>query len=218
MRRRSIIAGLACSLALAACGSGARQDASEPSGNFPVQASAQWTNSQSLAQHTQLQITATNTGSKTIPDVAVTICNVTCNPSPSGLANGEGTSVQAFADKLNMPGLASDSRPVWIVDQAPGRCEYSCRQGGPGGAATAYSNTWAMGALAPGKSVTFDWRLTAVASGTHVVYWEVAAGLNGKAKAVTSSGSRPYGTFTVNVSHKPAQAYVDNNGKVVTTP
>ena len=212
MRRREIIAGLALTFVLAACGSGARQDANEPSGNFPVQASAQWSSSQSLSQHTQLVITATNMGSKTVPDIAVTITDG--NPTDRYL----GTRAQAFQELLNMPGLASQSRPVWIVDQAPGPCKYSCQQGGPGGAATAYSNTWALGSLAPGKSVTFDWHLTAVAPGTHFVYWQVAAGLNGKAKAVTSAGTTPSGSFTVAVSHKPAQAYVDNNGKIVTTP
>jgi hypothetical protein len=83
---------------------------------------------------------------------------------------------------------------------------------------TAYSNTWALGSLAPGKSVTLHWRLTAVAPGTHYVYWRVAAGLNGKAKAVTAGGGAPQGSFTVNISKAPAQAYVDNSGKVVTTP
>ena len=45
----------------------------------------------------------------------------------------------------------------------------------------------------------------------------MAAGLNGKAKAVLSGGSLPHGTFTVNVSNAPAQTYVNNNGQIVTT-
>jgi hypothetical protein len=45
----------------------------------------------------------------------------------------------------------------------------------------------------------------------------VAAGLNGKAMARSSSGSRPAGTFTVRVSDEPAAAHVDpDTGKVVT--
>lgn len=203
---------LGAALALAACGSGTRQDAHEPKGNFPVQASATWTTSQRLSQHTKLVITARNTGSKPVPDVAVTITDG--NPSDPHL----GTKAQAFQELLNMPGLASQSRPVWIVDQAPGPCGYSCQSGGPGAAVTAYSNTWALGSLAPGKSVTFDWHLTAVQAGTHYVYWQVAAGLNGKAKAITSGGGPPQGAFTVKVAQAPAQAYVNNNGQVVTTP
>ena len=66
----------------------------------------------------------------------------------------------------------------------------TCSQGGSGGAVTAYSNTWALGALAPGKTATFVWRVTAVKPGVHTVAWEVAAGLNGKAKAV-QNGDHP---------------------------
>lgn len=222
---------------LAACGSRVRQDASEPSGSFPIQVTATWTSSQHLAQHTQLVIVARNTGAKTVPDIAVTICNVTCSPSPAALANGEGTSVAAFADKLDMPGLANPSRPVWIVDQAPGppagpcptvnangspngayESNYSACTGGPGGAVTAYSNTWALGPLAPGQTARFDWHLTAVQPGTHVVQWVVAAGLNDNAKAVSPAGGPPQGSFTVHISPAPQQAYVNNSGQVVAKP
>jgi hypothetical protein len=205
-----IPAAVAC-LALAACG-GTRQDAHEPKGKFPIDARASWTTSQALSQHTSLVITARNTGTKTVPNVAVTITDG--NPAMPRI----GTQAQAFQELLDMPGVASQSRPVWIVDQAPGPCGYSCKSGGPGAAVTAYSNTWALGSLPPGKSVTFDWRLTAVAPGTHYVYWRVAAGLNGKAKAVTAAGGPPEGSFTVNIAKAPAQAYVNNSGKVVTTP
>lgn len=211
-RSCAIIGTVGVCLALAACGSGTRQDAHEPNGKFQVQANASWTTSQRLSQHTQLVITARNTGTKTVPNLAVTITDG--NPSDPHL----GTRAQAFQEPLDMPGLASQSRPVWVVDQAPGPCGYSCHNGGPGAAVTAYSNTWALGSLAPGKSVTFDWHLTAVKPGTHYVYWRVAAGLNGKAKAVTANGGPPHGSFTVSVAKAPAQAYVDNNGKVVTTP
>ena len=211
-RSCAIIGTVGACLGLVACGSGARQDAHEPNGKFPLQASANWTTSQRLSQHTKLVITARNTGNRTIPNVAVTITDG--NPSIPHI----GTRAQAFQELLDMPGLASQSRPVWIVDQAPGPCGYSCHSGGPGAAVTAYSNTWALGSLAPGKSVTFDWHLTAVAPGTHYVYWRVAAGLNGKAKAVVSGGGVPRGSFTVNIAKTPAQAYVDNNGKVVQTP
>jgi hypothetical protein len=237
LRSCGIIASLAAGALLVGCGAGPRQDASEPKGNFPVSASASWSTSQHLAQHSQLVIKATNTGNKTVPDIAVTICNVTCSYSASALNNGEGTSVEAFAYKLNMPNLANSSRPVWVVDQAPGPrgapCpsvnangepngsydnNYSACTGGQGGAVTAYDNTWALGSLAPGQTATFDWHLTAVQSGTHVVRWEIAAGLNGKAKAVGPSGSQPGGSITVNVAQAPQQSYVNNKGQVVTTP
>ena len=48
----------------------------------------------------------------------------------------------------------------------------SCNQGGSGGAVTAYSNTWALGRLAPGATARFVWRVTAVSPGTHVVAYD----------------------------------------------
>ena len=87
---------------------------------------------------------------------------------------------------------------------------------GPG-AVTAYANTWALGQLRPGQTAKFDFSVTAVKPGRHVVAWEVAAGLNGKAKAVLQDGSLPHGKFTVLIHNAPAQTYVNNNGQIVTT-
>jgi hypothetical protein len=80
---------------------------------------------------------------------------------------------------------------------------------------TAYSNTWALGALAPGRTATFIWHVTAVQPGVHVLAWEVAAGLNGKAKAL-QNGTTPGGNITVLVHKAPAKTYVTNSGKIVT--
>jgi hypothetical protein len=168
--------------------------------------------SQKLAEPTHLVIAVRNSGSKTIAHLAVSICNVTC---AYNAPKGEGTSAQAFSQDINQPYLASSSRPIWIVDAAPGPCGYSCQQGGQGAAVTAYSNTWSLGPLHPGQTMRFDWKVTAVQPGKHVVAWEVAAGLNGNAKAVLADGSQPHGTFVVDVSSKPEQAYVNNQGKIV---
>jgi hypothetical protein len=203
-----VLAGIGAALALAACGGGSRQDAQEPSGNFPVQvATATFPSSQRLAQHTHMVIAVRNAGHKAIPDIAVTITDPRW-----------GTAIQAFAQHISMTGLASHSRPVWIVDHPPdpgGKCGYSCAQGGPGGAATAYSNTWALGRLAPGQTAKFDWAVTAVAPGTHVVHYRIAAGLGGKAKAQLSSGGIPQGSFRVTISRAPAQTYVTASGRIV---
>jgi hypothetical protein len=214
-RSGQIIAGVVASLALVACGSSGNQASHEPKGNFKVTvASATFPASQRLAQKTHLVIAVRNTGTKAIPNLAVTICNVTC---AYNAPKGQGTSAQAFAQDLNQPYLANASRPIWIVDRPPGPCLYSCTNGGAGAYVTAYSNTWALGhQLAPGHTATFDWGVTAVSAGSHVVAWQVAAGLNGKAKAVLSNGGAPHGTFAVKVSTKPAQSYVNNNGQIVT--
>ncbi len=209
-----MVAGVGVSLALSACGGGGTQASSEPSGNFAVTVSAaKFPASQRLAQHTRLVIAVRNAGSKAIPNVAVTICNVTCAyPAPKG----EGSSSQAFGASIDQSYLANPSRPLWVIDRGPGACGYSCQSGGQGAAVTAYSNTWALGRLAPGKTARFVWAVTAVKAGKHVLAWQVAAGLNGKAKAVLANGSAPKGTFAVDVGHAPAQSYVNNNGQIVT--
>ena len=198
---------------MSACGSGGPQDANAPHGNFPIVVkTATFPSAQRLSQHSRMTISVRNAGHKTIPDIAVTVCNVTCAyPAPVG----EGTSVDAFAEYLNMPGLASHSRPVWVVDRPPGKCEYSCQQGGAGSDFTYDANTWAAGSLKPGATATFTWGVTAVVPGRHVVAWTVSADLFGKAKAVPAGGSRSHGTFTVNISQAPSQTYVNSSGKVV---
>jgi hypothetical protein len=209
------LATLATSVALAACGGGARQDANEPKGNFPVAiSSATFPAHQRLAEHSRLTIKVRNAGNRVIPDLSVTICNVTCSyPAPVG----DGTSVAAFASYLNMPGLASHSRPVWVVDRPPGPCDYSCQHGGAGSDYTSDANTWAVGKLKPGGTATFIWGVTAVAPGKYTVAWEVSAGLYGKARAVLAGGSLPHGAFAVTIAHAPAQSYVNARGQVVVT-
>jgi hypothetical protein len=112
--------------------------------------------------------------------------------------------VSSFAERSEQAGLADPERAVWIIDSSPS------------GGDTAYTNTWALGRLAPGQTRRFVWRVTAVKAGTHTVKWQVAAGLNGKAKATLSGNRAPAGSVTVDVSKKPAQAHVDpETGKVV---
>jgi hypothetical protein len=201
-------------LAVAACGGGggSSHSATDPSGKFPVVAQASFPTSQRLAQHTDLVVDIRNAGSKPIPNIAVTILN------PSS-----GTAAESFGRLLpqsqpGQPVLASRSRPVWVVNRPPGACSYSCRHSGPGGAVTAYNNTWALGKLPPGHTAHFEWRVTAVQAGTFMVKYEVAAGLDGKAKAVTANGGGPVaGSFRVNITTTPRQAYVNNNGQIVYT-
>ena len=210
------MAAIAAAVALTACGA-QRQDVSEPSGKFMVQTSATFPTTQRLSEHTRMVIKVRNVDSRPLPNVAVTICNVTCKfPAPPG----EGSSAQAFSQYVNQPYAANQSRPVWVVDKPPGVCSYSCAQGAPGAAVTAYSNTWALGPLKPGATATFVWGVTAAKPGTHIVAWEVAAGLNGKATAAVPSGSTPCGaipcgTFRVKISIAAPHPYVTDSGKIV---
>jgi hypothetical protein len=183
-RFAGIAAGMAA-LAVAGCGGGERQDASEPSGSFRVDiVKASFPTKQHLAKSERFVIAVRNSGRKAVPNVAVT--------------------VSSFASRSQQAGLADPSRAVWVIDA------------GPRGGDTAYTNTWALGRLAPGQTRRFVWRVTAVQAGTHTVKWQVAAGLNGKAKATLSGNRAPAGSVTVDVSKKPAQARVDpDTGKVV---
>lgn len=201
-------------LALAACGGGQMQNAKEPKGLFRVSVvAARFPTSQTLSQHTRLVITVHNSGRKAIPDLAVTICNVTCTyPAPAG----QGSSSDAFSANIDQAQLANPSRPNWIIDKPPGTCGYSCQNGGQGAYVTAYANTWALGRPLPtGRTARFVWTVTAVKPGSHVVAWQVAAGLNGNARAVLANGTKPRGTFVVHISSKPPQTYVNNKGQIV---
>ncbi len=201
------VATLAVASLVAGCG-GSEQNPGEPHGKFPVSVASSFPSSQKLAEQTSFMVSIKNLGSKAIPDVAVTV-----------LDPKYGTAAQAFGTLLQengagQPILASRSRPVWIIDQAPGPCGYSCKSRGPGGAATAYSNTWALGKLAPGRTAVFRWKLTAVQPGAYTVEYEVAAGLNGYAKAVLSNRSPARGEFRVHISSVPEQMTVLRNGQV----
>jgi hypothetical protein len=186
-------------LGAAGCGGGGRQDANEPSGKFPIQVvRATFPTTQRLAQKTQLQIAVRNAGHKKVPNVAVSVMPGQANAPAEALA---------FEEADATPGLAESSRPVWVLDA------------GPVGGITAYTNTWALGVLRPGQTRTFVWKVTAVKSGVHSIKYKVAAGLNGKAKAIVpGSDQEPAGQFTIRISGKPANARVGDNGEVIKTP
>jgi hypothetical protein len=105
--------------------------------------------------------------------------------------------VKGFTTRDPQVGLADPNRPVWIVDR------------GPRGGDTAYVGTWALGSLQPGRARSFEWHVTPIKAGHYDVRYEVAAGLDGKAKARTKDGGRPGGNFSVDVSGKPAEARVN---------
>ena len=205
------IATVASAAALAACGaSTANEDqATQATGSFPASVKAAFPAKQTLAENSQLVIRITNTGSRTMPNVAVTLTN----PKYGSGAQALGTLLAAPA--AGQPILAGRSRPVWVINQAPGPCGYSCQQGGPGAGATAYTNTWALGTLPPGATRTFDWHVTALEPGAYTVAYQVAAGLSGKASA---TGASTHGQLKVVIASKPRSAYINSAGKIVNTP
>jgi hypothetical protein len=205
LSRGAAFAAIAACVLAGGCGGGA-QPAASRNATFPVLVTrSPFPAHQRLAQRTLLLISVRNIGRATIPNVAVTITD----PRWGAAAQPFSTLIPAGA------GLASRSRPVWIIDRPPGACRFGCPQGGPGGAATAYANTWALGPLAPGHAARFAWVLTAVAAGRFLVAYRVAAGLNPAARAVLPGNRPAAGVFAVTILRRPRRSYVENNGRVV---
>ncbi len=154
---------------------------------------------QPIARPTRLALLVRNTGSSTVPNVAVTI--------------------DSFDYTSNYAELAADKRPVWVIEHGPGAIAsppvQSQEVSTPGSGQTAYVNTWALGPLAPGHVRTFIWQVVPVKAGAHVVHFSVAAGLSGKSKARTSSGAPVAGHFAVLVTKAPPPSHVNpNTGRV----
>jgi len=111
--------------------------------------------------------------------------------------------VKSFDKRANDPNLADPRRPVFVVNT------------GPRGGDTAYVGTSALGPLEPGQVKTFEWDVTAVVAGPYKLDYAVAAGLDGKAKAVLAGGGQPTGTFKGEISGKAPQARVADDGTTI---
>ena len=162
---------------------------------------ASFPSKQAVARPASLELEVKNTGSRAVPDVAVT--------------------VDSFNYKSNYPGLADNRRPIWAIEQGPGVNAKppveSEDVSQPGSGQTAYLNTWALGPLPAGQTRTFVWRVIPVKPGTHTVSFAVDAGLAGKARARLSGGGPATGRLTVSIAGSPPLTHVDpKTGKVVT--
>jgi hypothetical protein len=181
--------GTAALAVASGCGGNDKQDAKESKGTYDVKVvQASFPSKQQLAEHATMRIAVRNDGSKTVPNLAVTVGR-----------DGKAT----FSYESQQPGLADPERPIWIIDDPPL------------GGTTAYVDTWALGRLRPHETKTFKWGVTPVRAGDYKVDYQVAAGLNGTAKVRRTDAS---GTFRVNVTQQPAQACVTDSGEVVNQP
>jgi hypothetical protein len=187
--------------AFAGCGGGERQDANETEGDFAIEVvSSTFPKQQKLAQISELAITVRNAGDQDVPNIALTV-------------NG-------LNFRATQPGLADPERPQFVVNGVPREIGGfpEAKDATPLGCDTAYVNTWACGPLKPGVEKTFVWKVTAVKAGPYKVSWRVAAGLNGKAKAVAAGGGpAPTGTFSGTVSRAAPEVRVADDGKTVVT-
>jgi hypothetical protein len=225
--RKRVGIGLAAALialGVASCGGGERQDASEPEGDFPVQiVSANFPSKQQLAQNTNLTLSVANSGDKTIPDLAITIFT-TSDASTSETASNTGTTSTgtasqelptaqgSFSVRSEQTGLAIPFRPVWILEEGFPKL---AGETASAGAEAAQTDTFSFGSLASNQTRDMVWNVTPVQAGTYTVHYRVAAGLQGKAKAVTGDGSVPEGEFVVRISSAPPQTRVNDAGQVV---
>ena len=115
--------GVLLAAGIASCG-GTRQDANEPSGDFPVQiVSADFPSRQQLAQNTNLTLAVANSGDKTIPNLAITIFTASnVNPGADETTTGTTSTTNdlptvqgSFSVRSAQQGLAIPFRPVWIL-------------------------------------------------------------------------------------------------------
>jgi hypothetical protein len=230
------------SLGLVACGGGERQDADEPEGEFPVAiVDAEFPAKQRLAETSDLLLSVRNDGDETIPDLAITIntrrqqdaeeveVTETIEEGDESVTIGEEELTEEettitkeeesgpiadgpFSVISEQPDLAIPSRPVWIHEEGYPRLAGADRSAG---AEAAQTNTFAFGELEPGDTLEIVWKVTPVQEGTYVIDYELAAGLQGKAVAVTDDGSVPEGEFVVQITPVPPQTRVTDDGKVV---
>jgi hypothetical protein len=189
---------------LAACGSSSPSDSNEKAGTYEVAVTdASFPTKQVIGQTSLMKIDVRNTGEETVPALTVTV-NIQGN-------EGEDARIP-FAIHDPQPGLAGPDRPVWVL-----AATYPRRAGdsAPGGAETSNAKTYSFGALKPGKSVEAIWKLSAVRAGKFTVAFEIDAGLSGEAKAKTSSGARPGGTFVTNITTALPETEVNAAGEIV---
>jgi hypothetical protein len=143
-------------------------------------------------------VTIRNAGNDTIPNIAVTV-------------NG-------FDKRKTDPDLADPSRPVFALNGVQVKIAGfpEAKDASPRGCDTAYVNTWACGPLKPNQQRTFRWSVTAVQAGDFKVDWRVAAGLDGKAKAVAAGGGpAPRGQFSGTISDVAPDVRVADDGKTI---
>lgn len=193
------LAACLCALALGSCGGGKAQDENEPEGDFHLRVvKAEFPPDQKLAKKSTLRITVRNAETdRTVPNVAVT--------------------VHGFDTRVEDADLADPSRPVFAINGQPARIGTfpESKEQAPKGGETVYNGTWALGPLKPGRQKTFEWTVTAVRSGPYRISYEVAAGLDGKARAVGEGGRRVKGLFIGTIDGRAPDVGIAEDGRTI---
>lgn len=202
--RAAIALGLSVAMGVAACGGGeTTKDATEASGDFPVEVTrATFEARQNVSGTSDLTLAVTNTGDEDIPQLAITIWT-----GKGGVADAK------------PQGSFNLAEPVWL--QAPGYPKLlgdgvtaENADGAPSaGAVVAQTDTYGFGALPADESRTVVWRVTPVRAGDYTVHYAVSAGLKGGAKAVTAEGDPAVGAFDVKIDDAPRGSCVVEAGQ-----
>ena len=196
MRAGGAALAVATVLALSGCGGPPRQDVDEPAGVYPVEITeASFPTDQKLARTSNLRITVRNVARETIPNASVTV--------GTGAAGGShNSSIGGF--NYRDQGNEDPNKPIFVINKEP--------KGGE----TAYVNTWALGAIRPGRAKTFIWEVTAVKPLPFDLRYRVQAGLDGKARAIQAGTGAPVeGHFRGTVTPKAPSARVADSGSDV---
>lgn len=195
---------MAVAVLLAACGGGSQSGSDEAAGDYDVRVThAGFPTEQRLGQTSLLQLGVRNTGEKPLPALTVTI----------SIAGKEGqTSSLPFAIHDPQPGLAQADRPVWVLAATYPRLAGSSD---PGGASTSSRKTFSFGSLDPGETTEAVWKLSAVKAGKFTLLYDIDAGIGGKAKARTTGGVAPGGSFVTEIASALPDTEVTDSGEVV---
>jgi hypothetical protein len=194
---------VALSLFVAACG-GSSADSNEAEGTYRVEVTeANFPAKQRLGATYLLDLSIRNASRKTIPALTVSI-------SIKG-KEGQGSTLP-FGIRDPQPELAQPDRPVWVLAE---HYPKFAGDSNPGGAGTSNPKTFDFGALKAGKSADAVWKLSAVKAGNYTLLYSVEAGLSGKAKAETSGGLTPGGSFAVDINPVEYNTEVTDSGEVV---
>jgi hypothetical protein len=190
---------------------GSPQDTDEPKGDFPVAVEeADFPLRHELADSSTMRVVVRNAGNKRIPNINVT---VQCPTSKNGQDG-------SFDRQIAGQQQADKNRPNFVVDQIPGSDRPASRQDlDPLERSNAYVNTYTLGPLAPNRTATFEWKVTAVRAGPFRICYRVATGLDDKAIAKPAAGSLPLiKEWDGMVSNAAPQTGVAPDGTVTTIP
>jgi hypothetical protein len=197
-------AALAAAALLAACGGSTSNEANEPSGTFHVKVTeASFPTQQQLGQTSLLNLRIRNNGKRTVPNLTVTFT----------IAGKQGVdSPLPFGVSDPQPELAQSERPVWVL-----AATYPRRQGSsePGGTSTSNEKTFAFGPLKPGQTTSAVWKLSAVREGKHTLLYRIDGSFSGSAKAKTSNGVAPGGSFATEITSRLPETEVTDSGEIV---